>query len=934
MAQDKDGFMWFSTETGLSRFDGTHFKNFTTADGLPTNDILKIFPDSKGRVWLIPFKNTLAYYWKGKIYTGKEDPVLRKIKLNSNVLSFGEDKEGNILIRELRNLSIIHPDGSTACLLYFRGEPFWTLIEQGLSSKGGFRVGLSVNPGTLNIADIYHDTLTLINKMIAPHGSNINCSYLGPKFEIFKHKDNLLFMDSVGNQEFAWPIPADMGLIGISHLNDSSIAINSYTNTYLLDLREKKIKDSFLKDLAVNSVMEDSEGSLWFSTLGKGVYRLGSTEIRNYALREKNSNLAVFCVGELDGAIYTGGERFFLGILDHQWNKIRGAQIIGEVIRGRITALTGTKRSGIILGTDQGLYHFNGFGKKPAALLEPDRSVKTLILEDGNTLLEASNYDVRRISLIDKKVIDTIWPRRATCVHRQNGFYFVGTFNGLYTVDQNKKTVWLGDSDHCFTVRIIAMDSSADGTLWIATDGEGLIGYKDGRIIARITEQQGLTSNLCRSLFITSEAVWVGTAKGLNKVAIPGPAYKIIHFTMADGLNADIINAIYVRGKEVYVGTSEGLSYFDESKISKRSGCNLHITGIAVSGRKWAYDSTGFTLPHEDNNIQIDFAGISFKSAGDIVYRYRLIGLDDRWKTTNETFLSYPSLPSGSYELQMTATNKFGVQSSALSVKFAVDKLLWEKLWFRAAVLLLTVALVILLFNYRVKKVREKDAEKMNSVVKMAELEQMALRSQMNPHFIFNCMNSIQEFIIDKDVLGANEFITKFSHLIRKTLDVSSQSLITIQEEVDYISTYLELESKRFGNKFVCEVILDGSVDPHSHLIPPMILQPYLENAVRHGMGHRQDKNGRISVRISLHAPYMRCIIEDNGVGRRLAARYKSKNAIRYQSKGMNLVAQRVEMLNRTGKIPILIEIEDLEEEDGTALGTRITLNFPMNELS
>jgi LytS/YehU family sensor histidine kinase len=204
----------------------------------------------------------------------------------------------------------------------------------------------------------------------------------------------------------------------------------------------------------------------------------------------------------------------------------------------------------------------------------------------------------------------------------------------------------------------------------------------------------------------------------------------------------------------------------------------------------------------------------------------------------------------------------------------------------------------------------------------------------MNPHFIFNCLNSIQEYVIDKDVLGANEFITKFSYLIRQTLDISAKPVISLYEEINYISTYMELENRRFGNKFVSSIIVSEEIDRQNFYIPPMILQPYIENAIRHGIGHRQDKKGRIQVRMECRNDRFVCIIEDNGVGRRQATLYRSANAINYQSVGMTLVAKRIDMLNKTNKSPILIEIEDMEDPQAAPSGTRITLSFPLDQVT
>jgi LytS/YehU family sensor histidine kinase len=214
----------------------------------------------------------------------------------------------------------------------------------------------------------------------------------------------------------------------------------------------------------------------------------------------------------------------------------------------------------------------------------------------------------------------------------------------------------------------------------------------------------------------------------------------------------------------------------------------------------------------------------------------------------------------------------------------------------------------------------------------MAELEQMALRSQINPHFIFNCLNSIQQYVIYKDVPGANDFISKFSHLIRTTLKISTCEIINLEEEIDYIRTYISVEKKRFDNKFNYEIVVGSEVDVNRCYIPPMILQPYIENAIRHGIGLRKDNLGKLEVRMEHRQGYLACVIEDNGVGRKVAAQFKSRNAISYQSVGMSLVARRIEMYNKqAGRQSARIHIEDLVDHAGVGTGTRVSIMFPLD---
>ncbi len=420
---------------------------------------------------------------------------------------------------------------------------------------------------------------------------------------------------------------------------------------------------------------------------------------------------------------------------------------------------------------------------------------------DGNGLLISLHSGLLRGSK-DLDFLDLIFKVRSTCSYVQNKIYYNGTLTGLYELDSTGKSTWLGEKEVLLRSRIADIEGAPDSTLWIATHGNGIVAYKAGKIVYNIRQRDGLTSDICRNIFITGKEVWVGTDKGLNRLQWENGRYRITTFTSADGLIADIINAIHVDGSQVYVGTPAGLTTFDANKISQNSYCQLRVTDLQVSGRSWPTDTVGFTLAPRDNVIRFDYVGISYRSAGDITYRYRMVGLNDNWQSTRETLLNYLSLPSGDYELQLTATNKFGVVSNTIRIPFRVEKQVWEKLWFRALVLMIIAALIWLFIATRIKKVRRQNDEKLQINNRMAELEQRALKAQMNPHFIFNSLNSVQQYVIDKDLLGANKFITEFSRLIRLTLDISSKTKISIYEEISYLTTYLELEKRNSRTNF------------------------------------------------------------------------------------------------------------------------------------
>jgi ligand-binding sensor domain-containing protein len=928
IAQDKDGFIWYGTETGLSRFDGTHFKNFYTSDGLPDNEIIQLFVDSKNRVWIIPFKNSICYYWKGKIYNQENDSLLRKLNITAELISVIEDSAGNLLIVQKHGIYLIDTARKISAIDKINGAHF-TIIKAGLSKSGKFQIALIVNGvGPFGLTELTANTLSLVRNLNPFRANSFFSIELSPNFEILRDGDWLHLKNTDRDSEIVMPLPEN--LISLSRINKSFITINTIDGTRLFDIDKMKVTDTFLRHQTINFVAKDSEDNLWFSVPGKGVYRLSSGRFFNFLSAPQNK--PVFCIQKIDSILYAGLDSYYLLLLNINEKGIALHKISNTASRGRITALVKTDKNNIIAGTDNGLFRLKYDGTGIIKFRFDCAAVKSITsLSDDKIIVSTSNgvFDTRTINF---EYNDTIWRDRSTCSFSANGkLFYIGTLNGMYIVDNNKKITYAGDSNPIFKNRINAIGQSNDGLIWIATNGAGLVACKNNKIEFIIDENKGLTSNICRSVFISSQCVWVGTDKGLNKITYRGDSSQIITYTNADGLSSEIINAIYNEGNDVYVGTPEGLTYFNETQITKKSICNLRITSINTSENKFFSDTSGFLLPHPDNNINFQFVGISYKSGGKINYQYRLIGLDTLWRTTRETSLAYQSLPSGKYELQLIAINKFGVQSNTAHISFTIAKTLWEKTWFRVLLIITFVILLWLLISYRIGLIERREQNKSQTISKIAELEQMALKSQMNPHFIFNCLNSIQHYVMDKDILGANEFISKFSRLIRITLDNSSKAEISIADEIEYITLYMELEQKRFEDKFTFQIISDG-IAKHNYFIPPMILQPYIENAIRHGVRYRDDDKGKIIVTFENDNGYLVCSVADNGIGRKLSYQYKSKNPIGNQSKGMELTAKRIEMFNQSHISKTSIKINDLEDDLNKPLGTEVIIYFPLEE--
>lgn len=915
MLQDQQGFLWFGTETGVSRFDGTNFKNFTTIDGLPDNQVIEMFQDSKGRIWMAPFSKSVCYYYKGKIYSRENDSLVKKIEVSGNVIQFAEDTNGDVYIMQDARLTLLKPNG--------RIIAFDATDAAFLAAGMGPHKFMYVIVGD-KVYNIENDKLVykFSIKLAA-----LNYKYVSVRAGVLawrSHQATFQAMNSKANTRLWYG--SRVGPIKMSVINDTVVSINLQTGAIVQNVYHDYF-DTFLPGEPVSNVFQDRDGNFWFTTLGHGVFMLNSSYIFNLPLTDvRGPQLSAYSVARYKDGWLAGSEMTSVYGVSEKESKLvfRRKDSLPE----RITDMHIDSDGSVWIGTDSRITHLDKNMNRVSEI--EDITVKDFMVR-GNNMYVAASRGVYVLDMSTTTLLDTLWRERTTSVYVQGDSVFIGTLNGLFVV-KNGKTTDVGKEIRQLRYRISAVDEDDRGVLWIATFS-GIYGLKNGRIIASITEQQGLVSNICRVLKVYKNELWVGTNRGLQKIDISKAENPVTGYSLARELSSEIINYIYADSANVAVATPEGVSIIDKKHISFNSRADLYIDAIIVSGKDIEWNGKSFFLPNKDNNIRFEFAGISYRSGGQMRYNYRLAGLDSAWKQSRENFLNYPTLPGGSYTLEIQAVDKFGQMSNMVSVDFVIDTKLWQKLWFQLVTAVIAGGLIWLLLAWRVKVIRRQEDEKNNVRKKMAALEQLALKSQMNPHFIFNSLNSIQQYVLDKDVAGANKFITGFSRLIRQTLDISTRHEISLTEEMRYLSTYLELEKMRFEDKFVYEVVVDASVNADECFIPPMILQPFVENCVRHGIRYRKDDKGRISVTFKSSGTMLDCIIEDNGVGRKTSGIHKSANPIEYQSKGISLTSDRIALLNRNAGQPIRINIYDLENGTGESEGTRVVLSFPLQPM-
>lgn len=919
MCQDKDGFMWFATENGLSRFDGTTFKNFTVKDGLPDNEVLKVFADSRGRVWIGTFSKEICFYYRGRIYNKENCHFLRQTHTKAMGITFAEDTYGTVAIGSISSVTMISSKDSVK-----------EFTPSEIFGKNG-SIGVSSFSGKILVAferEIYYlyeaDNSFSLFSQPSTWGVTFN-----PNDKNYLHPVKI---DSTGKVvEKYLKLKGDMISWEGEGLN--STYVNSSDGTWAIDTASNQWSEHFLPGKKISRTFKDYEGHLWFSTFGEGIFKLPSKEIRtiDYKDNTKKNNSEIFSIIR-DGDIIVGGISFSKGIKVFNKKNVGIIDYSSKMLLSKNTAINNRLYTIKKLSSGVVLLGFDAFLVKQDPVtpsfnyIYPIKSIEEI--DPATTLVGTGSY-VFKIRVKDLAITDTIWRGRSTRVFYNQHKYYIGTINGLYQLEENKTRKYLGDISPLLTRRITDIKCTADNTLWIATGDEGIVAYKDGRIIKVIKETNGLSSNICKSLFLHGNFLWVGTNKGLNKIDLGRNNYPVVRFSSSDGLPSDIINAVYAEDSLVWVGSPAGLTYFDESKLSNKSICNFQLLGVNIDDKEQKIDSS-YQLSYKNNSISFEYVAISFKSGGDIVYHYKLKGLDNDWKQTRQTNLNYQSLSGGDYELEIYGLNKFGVKSKTIKIKFTVTPPFWKTWWFYTLIFSAVILITWWMVSNRSIKKRINLEEKIRVQQQFAGLEQQALQAQMNPHFIFNCLNSIQQYILTNDKEKANLYLTGFASLVRQTLDNSGKKTITVAEEVRYLTTYIEMEKMRFGDNFIYTITVDGSINADFVEIPAMLFQPYVENCLRHGIRYREAGFGKVDISFSKVNEILCCSIKDNGIGREKAKELKSQQHIEYQSKGMSLTEKRIALLNAISREKIEIKVIDLKDALGNADGTEIIINIPI----
>jgi ligand-binding sensor domain-containing protein len=969
LLQDSRGYLWMGTRGGgITRFDGTEFKTYTVKDGLINNYVFCIREDAKKNLWIgtnnglshyngifftnYPFAGDSAQLWvqeidfdkQGRIWLATNlgvllfDPqapsgknfinVTKKLRLNTEVVNaLCADSKGNIWFGTGRGLARITAANNQFDYTSYPGmnNSITTIRED---AKGNLWIGT------------YGDGLYVYNwKKFARIDGNLEL-YLQTVLDIY--------FDTRGN---AWLATLSSGVCEYNLQNKSFSWLS---------------ESEGLSNNHVRSIVQDNSGNYWFGTSGGGVCNYFGKQFTHYDKSggQLAGNYVYSIFRNSKGNLWVGTSDKGISVFDSA-KFYNASNLFADV---KVRAICEDNLGNMYLGTDgQGLFVYdglsfsllNGFERKYIRAIVRDKDGNLWVATAGTGLYKIV-FSEGGVRLLNFTTADGLLHDRLTCLwYDKSGRLWYGTENnGIGLVENDKvQKLFFSTRDGLPANSIRCLTEDKSGYLWAGTAGSGIASiplYQGDFKIKSYSHTNDLTSsNIYLLIADNANNLFAGTETGLDHITFDKDR-KIVelkHYSKGEGFTGieTCQNAAWSDADgTIWFGTINGLSKYNPANLVRNE--NPPITTIGeVSLQNKPITETEYRflvgdwntinrleLPYGEDHITFNFQGINFSNPDAVRYQWKLEGADDDWSPPGkQKSTTYQNLAPGNYTFMVKACNEDGVWNPRpASFFFSIAAPLWQKWWFITLMAILAIASLYFFLKWRENRIRTAALEqqkKLQLEKEVVELEQKALRLQMNPHFIFNALNSIQSQIGTDNEQAARYYLAKFSRLMRQILDNSRNATITLEEEVNTLENYLLIEKFCNGDRFDYKISVDENIEKDYVKIPPMLLQPFVENAIKHGLKYVDGKRGMIEVSFRETNNVLECSVTDNGIGREKAGEMvRASKETYHKSTALAVTQERLHIFREEADVRSL-EIVDLHDTQGQAAGTRVIVRIPLS---
>jgi ligand-binding sensor domain-containing protein len=921
---DEEGFLWAGTDAGICKYDGVNFISYSSP-AQRTKSLSGLCASPDGRIY--------CYSFNGQIFYAENDSLYELKNWKKKTTNLTYDASGLLWIATWDGLysydqgsdkfaGPFFPENSKdpiACGISAKKDTIFSLFESGLSgiSKGEF----------------YHYPLDQpLDKLSGLY--------------VVEQSSDLPWIISVQDEQVYRPMVTHYEIVkspeltsalknkkvnNIRNFDDQRIWICTYDGLVIYDFVNDRAEILF-EGFVLSDVLFDHEGNCWLSSLHQGLIRVPqlNTPVWNFSLNREQNDTPIKLIKNKQ-VLYFISTLGNFGTFDLQKSELN---LFSTSLNADIQSVYFDSIDQVLyLYTNNHLHVFSNNKLEQLELVFPP--VKDLIRVPQGFVLATSAGTYFYKDLLNEQqvqVLDNFWSRDLAFENKSKTL-FSATNQGLLTF-QFDSGQWVKTNHFLDSIQIISIAKSSDNFPVYALTFEGII-YQIDSAFSLNAVTQVPKRVIPNDLLVSGGMLCVGTNSGLFKYElITGKWTSLSRYS---GLASDDVRAIVEDGEQLWLATGKGLQAIPRDLSEKRKTGKIYLKTLYRDEDK--IDPTNDLILNYDQSLSFILEAAHYTSNEKFRYAYRLPMMDSSWNIVPATSkkISIPSIPPGEFTVEIKFTDYLGNDSeNIILLRGIVIPPFWQRWWFYMLIGLIGVLLAFLLSRYRIAKLKSKQIAELHKMRLENELrlsQQIALKAQMNPHFIFNVLNSIKGYIYENDKKKAAAYLSDFSDLVRRILTMSAQPNVRLSEELETLAAYIRLEQMMLDGEFIYEEKVSDEVDSAGIRIPVLLIQPFVENAFQHGLRHKSGEK-KLSLHVYYEATQSILVIEiiDNGIGRKKSSELNSITRQNHKSFAVESSSKRIELINREKSGLVGVEIQDLVDETANGIGTRVIIKIHVDD--